>query len=167
MQKFRFHSISWEQIDRISPNFIYAFISTRSSLELSHIIFRNFVPELWPLIYAKTLFLLKIQLKGITKCSSMEANILTPDLYPLTLGLGSKGQNSTFLEHGHVAYQIKGNPKMQQYGIKYFVRRPSYLTSEVGVIKLRMQKRGSKNFACRPLPTPTPWPWGSGQKIKI
>ena len=136
-------------------------------MELSHIIFRNFVPELWPLIYAKTSFLLNIQLKEITKCSSMEANILTPDPYPLTLGLGSKGQNSTFLEHGHVAYQIKGNPKMQQYGIKYFVRRPSYLTSEVGVIKLRMQKRGSKNFAGRPLPIPTPWPWGSGQKIEI
>ena len=122
-----------EQIDRISPNFIYyAFISTRYSLELSHIIFRNFVPELWPLDYAKTSILLNIQLKGITKCSSMEANILTPDPYPLTLWLGSKGQNSTFLEHGlqtpthpltvgfgskgqnltyaehgHVAYQIK------------------------------------------------------------
>ena len=28
---------------------------------------------------------------------------------PPTLGMGSIGQNSTFLEHGHVAYQIKGN----------------------------------------------------------
>ena len=28
---------------------------------------------------------------------------------PLTLGLGSKGQNSTLSENGHVAYQIKGN----------------------------------------------------------
>ena len=26
-----------------------------------------------------------------------------------TLGLGSKGQNSTFSEYGHVAYQIKWN----------------------------------------------------------
>ena len=25
--------------------------------------------------------------------------------------VGSKGQNSTFSEHGHVAYQIKGNHK--------------------------------------------------------
>ena len=24
---------------------------------------------------------------------------------------GSKGQNSTFSEHGHVAYQVKGNDK--------------------------------------------------------
>ena len=31
--------ISWKQIDRISPNFIYAFILTRSSLGLLHIIF--------------------------------------------------------------------------------------------------------------------------------
>ena len=28
---------------------------------------------------------------------------------PLTLGLGSKGQNSTISEHGHVANQFKGN----------------------------------------------------------
>ena len=35
-----------------SPNFIYAFILIRSTLGLLHIIFRTFVPELWPLIYA-------------------------------------------------------------------------------------------------------------------
>ena len=28
-----------------------------------------------------------------------------------TYGVGSKGQYSTFSEHGHVAYQIKGNQK--------------------------------------------------------
>ena len=31
-----------------------------------------------------------------------------PSILPQTLGVGSKCQNSTFLEHGHVAYQIKG-----------------------------------------------------------
>ena len=36
----------------------------------------------------------------------MVANILPID--PL-LGVGSKRQNSTFSEYGHVAYQIKGN----------------------------------------------------------
>ena len=41
---FWFCSISWEPLDRISPNFIYAFIFTRSSLGLLHIIFRTFVP---------------------------------------------------------------------------------------------------------------------------
>ena len=40
-------------MDRLSPNFIYAFIMTRSTLGLLHIIFRSFVTELWPLIYAK------------------------------------------------------------------------------------------------------------------
>ena len=37
-------------MDRISPNFIYAYILTRSTLGLSHIIFRIFVADLWPLI---------------------------------------------------------------------------------------------------------------------
>ena len=39
-------------MDRISLNFIYTFILTRSMLKLLHIIFRTFVPELWPLIYS-------------------------------------------------------------------------------------------------------------------
>ena len=43
--EFHFRSISWEQMDRISPNFIYAFILTRSSLGLLQVIFRSFVPE--------------------------------------------------------------------------------------------------------------------------
>ena len=46
--KFRFRSISWELTDIFSPNFIYAFILTRSSLGLLHFIFQKFVPELWP-----------------------------------------------------------------------------------------------------------------------
>ena len=32
-----------------------------------------------------------------------------PSPLTLTLGMGSMGQNSTFSEHGHVAYQIKEN----------------------------------------------------------
>ena len=41
----------------------------------------------------------------------MVANILPadPPPPPLTLGMGVKGQNYFFYEHGHVAYQIKGN----------------------------------------------------------
>ena len=40
----------------------------------------------------------------------MLANILLADPLPTpTLGLGSKGQHSTFSEHGHVAYKIKWN----------------------------------------------------------
>ena len=47
-------------IDIYSPNFIYAFILTRSSLGLLHVIFRTFVTELWSLICAQILFLLNI-----------------------------------------------------------------------------------------------------------
>ena len=60
MPKFCFCSISCEPIDRISPNFIYAFILTRYSMGLLHVIFPKFVPELWPLIYAKISFPLNI-----------------------------------------------------------------------------------------------------------
>ena len=47
-------------MDRISPNFINAFILSRSSFGMLHLIFRSFVPELWPLIYSKILFPLNI-----------------------------------------------------------------------------------------------------------
>ena len=50
-------SISWEQIllDRISPNLIYVFTLTRSSIGLIHIIF-HICTELWPLMYSKISF---------------------------------------------------------------------------------------------------------------
>ena len=47
-------------MNRISPNFIYAFILTRSMLRLLHIFFCTFVPVLWPMIYAKISFPLNI-----------------------------------------------------------------------------------------------------------
>ena len=43
-------------MDGISPNFIYVFILSRSTLGLLYVIFRLLIPELWPLIYAKVLF---------------------------------------------------------------------------------------------------------------
>ena len=33
---------------------------------------------------------------------------------------GTIGQNSTFSEHGNIAFQFKGNQEMQQHGNKYF-----------------------------------------------
>ena len=51
--KYCFHFIPWEPIGRISPNFKYAFILAISSLGSLHIIFRKFVPALWPSIYAE------------------------------------------------------------------------------------------------------------------
>ena len=52
--------------------------------------------------------MLYIKLMGITKCSIMVANILSADG---ALVIGSKGQKSTFSEHGHVAYQINAITK--------------------------------------------------------
>ena len=64
------------------------------------------------------------QIKGNQECRNMVANIFLADRpHPLTRGLGSKGQISTFSEHGHVANQIKWNHEMQQHGSKYFARR--------------------------------------------
>ena len=56
----------------------------------------------------------------------MVANILpaTPPPPHQTLVMGSIGKNSTFSEHGHVSYQIKGNHEMQKHGSRYFARRP-------------------------------------------
>ena len=66
--------------------------------------------------------ILNIQLKRITNCSRVA--IVLPTDPSLTLGKESLGQNSTFSEHGHAAYQIKGTQQMQQHGSKYFGRRP-------------------------------------------
>ena len=47
--------------------------------------------------------------KGNHECNNMVANILPTDLqtpHPI-LGMRSKGQNSTFSQHGHDTYQIK------------------------------------------------------------
>ena len=67
--------------------------------------------------------MLHIKLKRITQCSYMIVNIC-PQTPHLTLGIGPLGQNSTFSEHGHVAYQIKENHQIQQHSSKIFDRRP-------------------------------------------
>ena len=54
----------------------------------------------------------------------MVANILPPDPQPPPDPWeGYTGQNSTFSDHGHVAYQINGYHEMQQHGSKHFARR--------------------------------------------
>ena len=107
-----------------------------------------------------------------------------PPPHPQTLGMGSIGQKSTFSEHGHVAYQIKGNYKMQQHGRKIFACRPTPLTlgleskgqissfSEHGHVAYQikgnheMQQHGSKYFGCTPPPSPTTLGNGSiGQNL--
>ena len=49
------------------------------------------------------------QIKWNYECGNMVASTLPVDAPLLTLGVGSKGQNSTFSEYGPVAYQMKGN----------------------------------------------------------
>ena len=53
----------------------------------------------------------------------MVENILPAYPLPQNPRDGTIGQNSTFSEHGHVAYQIKWNHEMQQHGSNIFVRR--------------------------------------------
>ena len=50
----------------------------------------------------------------------MVANILPAYPLPQNPRDGTIGRNSTFSEHGHVAYQVKWNHEMQQHGSNYF-----------------------------------------------
>ena len=51
------------------------------------------------------------KLKRVTNAATLKQKFCSQNqLTPTLLGMGSMGKNSTFLEHGHVAYQIKGNP---------------------------------------------------------
>ena len=68
-------------MDRISPNFIYAFILIISNWGLLHIIFRTFVPELWPLIYSKKLFLLNILRTNGQILTKLYITIYTDKIY--------------------------------------------------------------------------------------
>ena len=45
-----------------------------------------------------------------------------------TLGMGSKGQNSTFAEYGHVAYQIKWNQICSNLVANILLADPTPLT---------------------------------------
>ena len=99
----------------------------------------------------------------------MVANILLADPYPQALGMGSIGQNSTFSEHGHVAYQIKENHECSNtladilptdlplpWGL---VHRSKSHFAEHGHVAYQingnhgLQQHGSKCFARRPSPT--------------
>ena len=94
---------------------------------------------------------------------------------PLTLGLGSKGQNSTFSEHGHVAYQIKWNHECSNMKA-YISRRPpphrprGWVKIQLLLNNLHLKLNGFTNAAilyqifC--LQTPSTLGVG-GQKVKI
>ena len=115
----------------------------------------------------------------------MVANILPAD-DPLTLGMGSVGQNSTFSEHGHVAYQIRENQECSNMAAKilpadpYPPPPPTLRIESVGqnshfqnMVMLHIKLKGSTNFrsmVANILPAdtsthhPTPPTSGWGQK---
>ena len=100
---------------------------------------------------------------------------------PLAL---SKGQNSTFSEHGHVGYQIQGNDACSNMVANILLadphlRRPPGWDQKVKIqlfqnmvmlhIKLKecyMQQHGNKNILAAEPPPPSPSHPG-GQKVKI
>ena len=106
---------------------------------------------------------------------------------PLTQGLGSKGQNSTFSEHGPFAYQIKGNHEMQQHSRNILPADPSPssrhdlwgLKVKVQLVQnmamLHIKFKGitnytnivAKYFARRPPPIPPPPPYTSLGKFNL
>ena len=70
-------------------------------------------------------------IKGNDACINMVANALPID--PL-LGVGSKRQNSTFSEHGHVAYQMKRNDECSNIQTHILsLKAPSMVGSNVVV----------------------------------
>ena len=98
-------------------------------------------------------------------------------------GLRGRDQNSTFSEHGHVAYQIKGNHGCSNMVANILPANPlpspppdpggqkvkiHFLQNIIisNLIDSRMQKRGSKYSAHIPSPTPTR-PWGRVKRSKF
>ena len=100
----------------------------------------------------------------------MVANILpTESSYP-TIVVGSKGQNSSFPEYGHVAYQIQGNDECSSMVANILpadsspdprggILTQNSIFSEHGhvhikLIESQMQRHGRKYFAAYPPPDP-------------
>ena len=74
------------------------------------------------------------QIKGITKCSNIAANILHADPLPPPYVMGLKGQNSTYSDQYHVAYQIKGNHECSSMAANIFPAAPPPPTLGMGSI---------------------------------
>ena len=96
--------------------------------------------------------------------------------------MGSKVQNSTFSEHGHVAYQIKENHECSNMvpnnlladtltlGMGQIGQNLPFFQNMVTLnINLKEIRKCSSKVAniCPEMPTPLPRPWGWGQKVKI
>ena len=109
----------------------------------------------------------------------MVANILSVDPYPThPKTMGSKGQNSTFSQHGHVAYQIKDNHECSKVVANILPEDPPTPTLGMWSVdqKLTLTEHGhvahqiKKNLECSNMvanilpsdphtPTPSPKDW--------
>ena len=93
----------------------------------------------------------------------MVANFLPIDPLPGPWG-GSKGQNSTFSEHGHVAYQLKGNKEcssMQAHILSLHTPSTPVVGSKI-ILEWSIERYASTYCVL----THILGPKGSGQKIK-
>ena len=82
----------------------------------------------------QNMVMLHIKLKGITTVATY---ILPADPHFLTLGMGSKF--NLFSEHGHVAYQIKGNLKCSNMEANIFWLQFPPLPPDPGGLMIKIQ----------------------------
>ena len=106
----------------------------------------------------------------------MVANILPAAPTPSSPNLGVKMSNLTFAEHGHVAYQIKGNCECNNMVANILSAAPppplpsegqKSTFSEDGHVAYQIKgNRECSNMVANILPiAPLTWPWG--QKVKF
>ena len=102
----------------------------------------------------------------------MVANVLPADPPPLTKGMGPEGKNSTFSEHGHVAYQIKENHEYNNMVANILLHTPPTLGIGSVGLNLTISENShvayqiKENHKCMlpadpPPPTPLPSGWVS------
>ena len=83
--------------------------------------------------------MLQIKLNGITKCSSMLANVLPTDPSPMPLNR-SIDQKATFKERGNVAYQIKGNHECSNMVANILLTENNNVKCNLLVVNLRFNE---------------------------
>ena len=126
--------------------------------------------------FFKNMDMLHIKLKKITNAATWYQIFCAQTPIPLTLRMGSVGQNSPLSEHGHVAYQIKENHECSNMVRNILLTDSPTLGmgpigqnlpfSEHGHIEYqfkgnqKMQQQGSKYLPEMPTPSPRPWGWG-------
>ena len=126
--------------------------------------------------FFKNMDMLHIKLKKITNAATWYQIFCAQTPIPLTLRMGSVGQNSPLSELSHVVYQIKENHECSNMVPNILLTDSPTLGmgpigqnlpfSEHGHIEYqfkgnqKMQQQGSKYLPEMPTPSPRPWGWG-------